>query len=366
VKFKLKDIEANPFRHMDRYPIQRDKVETLKGSIGRTGFWDNLVARKSGKGKAQIAYGHHRLIALNEMFDADHEVDLIIKNFSDEDMIKAMADENMQEFGTSATVEQETVRAVVEAYAGGKIVLKRPEELPVHSVKGWRLAPHFREVKVKDFDFKDVKIKIYNAESIARFLGWMSGDQVSPRVRNALEFLERIEEAGEVTGNEDIEEEFDQMADGLGSNQAKEVGRAYEKIRRGYEEGGKKPREAVKEAVKEAKKIASDMKKGKDREGIREGRQKANKVAARARGDEYLPMVQTFCTDLGKELQGLVSVKDGRLDKLYEIAKYKEDISDLYLDCVTVQLQNLIDRCQAVLDAIKGSSAKLGHRPSSN
>lgn len=89
------------------------------------------------------------------------------------------------------------------------------------------------------------------------------------------------------------------------------------------------------------------MKKSKNKEGIR-----------KAMGDEYLPLVQTFCFNMGKQLQRLIAC-DGRLDKLYEIAKHKEDISELYLNCVTVQLQNLIDRCQGALDAIKDKPKKL-------
>ncbi len=45
--FPLSKIKPNPFRYMDRYPIQRDKVEALKQSFRRTGFWENIVRAKS-------------------------------------------------------------------------------------------------------------------------------------------------------------------------------------------------------------------------------------------------------------------------------------------------------------------------------
>jgi hypothetical protein len=41
-----------------------------------------------------------------------------------------------------AAIEQETVRAVVGAYAAGKIELEKPKLSP-HNVKGVRLAPSF-------------------------------------------------------------------------------------------------------------------------------------------------------------------------------------------------------------------------------
>lgn len=46
-------------------------------------------------------------------------------------MLQVTARENMDEWGTSAAVEQETVRAVVEAYAADKISLPTPPYLAV-------------------------------------------------------------------------------------------------------------------------------------------------------------------------------------------------------------------------------------------
>jgi hypothetical protein len=110
--FRIGDIRPNPFRNIDRYPINRDKVEKLKESIGRTDFWDNLVARIAPDGKPEIGYGHHRMVALREMFTADHEISLIVRDLDDAAMLHVMADENMQEWAASSEVIVETVRAV--------------------------------------------------------------------------------------------------------------------------------------------------------------------------------------------------------------------------------------------------------------
>ncbi|MGO8749202.1 MAG: ParB/RepB/Spo0J family partition protein [Thermoguttaceae bacterium] len=120
--FPLSKIKPNPFRHMDRYPIQRDKVEALKESLRKTGFWENIVAREVD-GEAQIAYGHHRLVALQEELGKKAKVPLVIKDLDDEAMLQMMARENMEEWRTSAVVEQETVRAVIEVYAAGRVAL---------------------------------------------------------------------------------------------------------------------------------------------------------------------------------------------------------------------------------------------------
>src|SRR6266850_6598241 len=96
-QYAIKDIKANPFRHIERYPIHREKVAQLRESIRQTDFWDNVVARVSD-GKAEIAYGHHRLVALKEEYGPSHKVDLIIRKLDDTTMIQIMAQENMQEW----------------------------------------------------------------------------------------------------------------------------------------------------------------------------------------------------------------------------------------------------------------------------
>ncbi len=88
--------------------------------------WRILVARVQN-GNAEIAYGHHRLVALREEYGPDETVDLIIRSLPDDAMLQIMARENMEEWGTSASAEHETIRAVVEAFADGKIELDPPD-----------------------------------------------------------------------------------------------------------------------------------------------------------------------------------------------------------------------------------------------
>ncbi len=110
MKKKVKDLEANPFRNIAKYPIDRVKVEALKTSIKETTFWDNILVRPhpTKKGKYQIAYGHHRDIALKELKIT--EVDIPVRKLTDSQMVKIMAEENLQ-WMTSPTVINETVLA---------------------------------------------------------------------------------------------------------------------------------------------------------------------------------------------------------------------------------------------------------------
>jgi ParB-like chromosome segregation protein Spo0J len=184
--YALKDIQSNPFRHMERYPINRTKVEALKESINSTSFWENVVARKTKDGGAELAYGHHRLIALRELYGQKHEIDLIIKPLSDEMMLQIMARENLAEWGSNVAVEHETVRAVVQAYAEGRIELPASDE----SAKRLRYAPSFVAGLKPD---QGRVLKPYTIQTVADFLGWNKGKAASIKVTMAIRALEYIE-----------------------------------------------------------------------------------------------------------------------------------------------------------------------------
>jgi len=121
MKIKISELRPNPFRNIEHYPIDADKVKTLVASIGQTGFWDNILARKED-GQIQIAYGHHRLAALKQAMKPSDTVDIPVKPLDDATMLKIMANENMDEWKTSPGVIDETVRAT------RKFLTEHPEE----------------------------------------------------------------------------------------------------------------------------------------------------------------------------------------------------------------------------------------------
>jgi len=186
--FAVRDIQPNPFRHLERYPIRRNKVEALRESLRSTGFWGNVVCRVVN-GKPQIAYGHHRHVALKEEFGPNEKVDLIVRDLTDEDMIKIMARENLDEWGSDAPVEMETIRTIVEAYAQGKVPsLKKPERID----KVTRFAPSF--LAGQDLGGSPAAYP-YTAQSLSEIAGWTTADgQSKKKVRYILDALALIEE----------------------------------------------------------------------------------------------------------------------------------------------------------------------------
>lgn len=113
MKIKVADLEPNPFRNMEKYPIDRNRIESLKNSIKEKTFWDNILVRKhpTKPGKFQLSYGHHRWIALKEI--GITEIDVPVKELSDSIMLKIMAEENL-DWSTSPAVMTQTILTTKE------------------------------------------------------------------------------------------------------------------------------------------------------------------------------------------------------------------------------------------------------------
>lgn len=265
--FPLDKVEANPFRHIERYPIRRAKVEALKASFKTTGFWGNIVARQVN-GVAQIAYGHHRLRALVEHYadDPRTEVELIIRDLDDEAMLQIMARENMEEWGTSASVEHETIRAVVEAYAQGKIQLPQPDERT--HVRAIRDAPSFIPTDAVGAHRQHP----YTAQTLANFLGWIAPNgRPQNKVHNALAALEFIEE--EILRESDFT--------GLTTKQAEAVVEQARKVKADREASARIAAQQAERARQQAKLAEQQRKEAEQRRRQRE----AEAAAARSRAE---------------------------------------------------------------------------------
>jgi hypothetical protein len=238
-QFAVKDIKPNPFRHMDRYPIRREKVEVLRESLRATGFWGNVVARLDN-GKPEIAYGHHRLVALREEYGPSHKVDLVIRDLHDDTMLQIMARENMEEWGTSAPVEHETVRAVVEAYAEDQIELPAPETTNRQHI---RYAPSFTPGLHLPARGGGLETRPYTGQTLAEFLGWLKpSGEAQAKVHDALTALQFIDEG--VLRESDFE--------GLSTKEAQAVIEQARRAKADREAAARLHRQQAEQAAREA------------------------------------------------------------------------------------------------------------------
>ena len=158
MKVKVKDLKPNPYRNMEKYPVDREKVEALKISIEETDFWDNILARKMN-GSIQIAYGHHRLIALQEL--RIEEVDIPIRELDDATMIKIMANENMEYWQLNPVIILETIHATCNFLDAELAKYDKWEAISNKSI---------RDVFKNQKSFEVAKGKI-GKNTVAKFLG---------------------------------------------------------------------------------------------------------------------------------------------------------------------------------------------------
>lgn len=163
-------LKANPYRRLQEYPIDRTKVDTLKESIQSTGFWGTIVARQRGQ-DFEIAFGHHRMVAIQEL--GLDQVDIIVRDLTNEQMIQMMGRENLEEWGSSAWVEMETIRAAIEAYGKGEISLP---SVPTKT----------REDQIL-YVCATSRTHAYTKATVASFLGWTSKVRDSVRPNRACE-----------------------------------------------------------------------------------------------------------------------------------------------------------------------------------
>jgi hypothetical protein len=120
MKISLKDLRPNPYRDSSNYPIHREKIEALKASIRSTGFWDNILVRKAPEGEHyEIAYGHHRLVALQELssenvIEENFEFEAPVRQLDEATMVRIMANENANEYRLTSDIVDETIRVARE------------------------------------------------------------------------------------------------------------------------------------------------------------------------------------------------------------------------------------------------------------
>jgi hypothetical protein len=191
MKFKLKDIQPNPYRDLVNNPLLPEKVEELVESIRATGYWENIEARIREDGKPEVAYGHHRLEALRVVFGENATIELTVrKDMSDGNIVQKMVRENCETYGRNVQTIMESQRAAVKALSEGKISEK---EMPIGNkanTSQLRYAPSFLSGgEPNKFG--------YTALSLATFLGMVKGTSTKkPQDRffgclGALELIEK-------------------------------------------------------------------------------------------------------------------------------------------------------------------------------
>lgn len=175
MRVQIKDLKPNPFRNMKNYPINEEKIQSLINSISG-GFWDNIIARKKN-GKFEIAYGHHRLIALQRLLRPDDYVDIPVKELDDTTMIRIMANENDKAWGTGPKIIDETIRVVMR-------YLKKSSLMSMITLKRGSRFRAFKKLPLPEPGESN------NSVIAWQIFKWLGGNWTEQRVYSSIKRLE--------------------------------------------------------------------------------------------------------------------------------------------------------------------------------
>jgi hypothetical protein len=91
---RLGEVKPNPYRDIENYKLDPDKIASLRASIGNTGFWPGVLVREANGG-FELLFGHHRIEAARQELGDDYEHQFIVReDVPDHVALKMLADEN--------------------------------------------------------------------------------------------------------------------------------------------------------------------------------------------------------------------------------------------------------------------------------
>ena len=91
----IEKLKPNPYRNLATYPWNEEKIADLQKSYADVGMWEGIIARPIN-GHYEIPFAHHRIEAARR--SGFKEVPTILRDLTDEQMIRMMAHENSEDF----------------------------------------------------------------------------------------------------------------------------------------------------------------------------------------------------------------------------------------------------------------------------
>jgi ParB-like chromosome segregation protein Spo0J len=113
ILLKISSIRPNPFRQLDRYPLDEAKIAKLASSIQRNYFWETVVTRKSVDHTYELAFGHHRIEAARRLFGNEPEIKILVGDLSETQMVQFMAADNDEAFNPAPSFILEVIEAAI-------------------------------------------------------------------------------------------------------------------------------------------------------------------------------------------------------------------------------------------------------------
>ena len=127
-------IDANPFRDLASYPYIERKIATLRRSIADVGLWEGIIGRRVDD-RVQLAFGHHRFEAAR--LEGLSEIAVILHDLTEEDMLKFMGRENMEDYRAEFLTMLETWEAAVKWVNSPPARAVNQQPIEIARLLGW-------------------------------------------------------------------------------------------------------------------------------------------------------------------------------------------------------------------------------------
>lgn len=279
MKIDINKIKANPFRDFDLDPIDGAQVERLKNSHKQMKQMGSIPVRKAPGGYYEQMYGHHNMAAMRER--GDKTVEVTVGDYSDDDMVRGLALENLTQRSNNAGAMADAVaaRARVLAFEGLHTVVQtsssggKKAALLEHGPGAPSLYEALNGFKSTDkkaateagakevISLRDVKATVSSLKATGRMALIMS--EALSRVE-AIRAEERAAEEAAIAAREKAEEEARQKAEAEAKAKAEAAEKAAEEAERRAEEDAKR-KAAAEKARKAAEKAKADQAKAAEK-----------------------------------------------------------------------------------------------------
>lgn len=129
----LSSLDPNPYRDLERFPVQPAKVAAIRASIEETGQWHPIRVRQVGR-RWEIIHGHNTVEALRQI-DPKAKVEVRVVDRDDFGMIRELILENSQAYDSNLYQKTQEVSTVIRALQSGTIGRgDSPGQIPVFPV----------------------------------------------------------------------------------------------------------------------------------------------------------------------------------------------------------------------------------------
>ena len=118
---KIHEIHPNPYKHrIGDGKLNQEQIDILKASISELGLMGTIPCVEIESKIHQISH-HHRLEAIRQLYGEDYDVEIEIKDYSDEQLFRGMVNENITQRNGDFREETDNCLAVSQYLIENKI-----------------------------------------------------------------------------------------------------------------------------------------------------------------------------------------------------------------------------------------------------